>query len=397
MTEKKKIKVMFYADTFTSTSGYSKVGRELALRLAKMEDFDIYFQELVTQEPARNFNGVKILPSFATRGTKEFLNVLVHHLRIFSPQIFFPISDTFLLKRDGIDKLEMKNIKLIPYIMIDSEGLPDYSEDILKYASKIYSGSKHGADTMINSGFNAEVLFHGVDPTHYKPIKKDLMKLKRKDNSYPEDKKIFLFVGRNFLRKRPQRLLEAIAIYNTKNPDNDAHFIFHSSGAEIHEWNLPLFVKRLKKQYNCKMNNVEFTEKHNLGTGIDEVDLVSLYQLSDFYISASSGEGFGLPIVEAMACKKVVIAPDNTTHSVFLDDGRGILVKNEGYSYTGYGTKQKLPDTKALAESIEKAMNMNLQEYDKMSNAGMAWTKENCNWDTIAKQLADGFREVKND
>ncbi len=58
---------MFYADSFTGTTGYSKVGRELAIRLAQDERFDIYFQELVTVEPARVINNIKVLHCFMNR------------------------------------------------------------------------------------------------------------------------------------------------------------------------------------------------------------------------------------------------------------------------------------------------------------------------------------------
>lgn len=382
-----KIRLMFYADSYAGTSGYSKVGRELAKRLAKDDRFDIYFQEITTSTPLTIQDNVKILPCLSQRGSQLFTNVMLHHLRIFSPHIFLPICDTFLLERDNIHNINFTNIKFMPYIMVDSENLPDYSELILNKAKKIITGSKFGQSEMKKQGFDANILFHGVDFEKYKPITDELKKLLRVDNGLPENKKIFLFVGRNFLRKRPQRLMEAIALYNKNNPDNNAHFYLHITDHDMKQWSLPLFKDRLEKDYNVKLDNIQFSSPHTLGKGVEEKDLIELYQACDYYITASSGEGFGFPIVEAMACGKPVIAPDNTTHSTFLADGRGILVPNEGFSYTGFGTKQLLVNIEELTKAIETAMTMSKENYQEIIDKSLVWVKENCDWDKIAEQL----------
>mgnify|MGYP001626247441 CR=1 FL=1 len=52
--------------------------------------------------------------------------------------------------------------------------------------------------------------------------------------------------------------------------------------------------------------------------------LNDLYNISDIYVSASRGEGFGIPIVEAMATQKPAVLPDNSAHIEHIkdDDGR---------------------------------------------------------------------------
>jgi len=55
---------------------------------------------------------------------------------------------------------------------------------------------------------------------------------------------------------------------------------------------------------------------------VPDDDLVALYNLADVYIQPSFYEGFGLPILEALACKTWVIASRIQTHVEILESGR---------------------------------------------------------------------------
>lgn len=57
---------------------------------------------------------------------------------------------------------------------------------------------------------------------------------------------------------------------------------------------------------------------------IDDKDLASVYNLADIFVFPSKHEGFGLPIVEAMACGTPVIASNSFSHPEVIGDA-GIL------------------------------------------------------------------------
>ena len=58
-------------------------------------------------------------------------------------------------------------------------------------------------------------------------------------------------------------------------------------------------------------------------------ELVDLYQRCSFYVTASLWEGFGLPPLEAAACGKPAIVPDNTAHpEITLDKRTGLVYKD---------------------------------------------------------------------
>ena len=386
------IRVLFYADTFDATSGYSKVGNSLAKRLAKDSRFDVYYQQLVGVEPVHIKEEVKILPSFCDRNNPLFINNIVNNLRTIAPEVFLPISDIFLMKKDGLDRLNFKEMVFMPYVLLDSINVPDYFEDILDKASCILAAHEFGQEQLKKENYESEILYHGVDP-EYKPISEGEKINLRKKLKIPVDNKVFFFCGRNFLRKRPFRLVEAIGRYNKYCDDNNlvntTTFLLHVSNHKDIGWNLEKFMEREGKRLNTTFDNVIFTKEHKLGQGLKEDEFVKFYQVSDFYISAASGEGFGLPIIEAMAVGNIVIAPDNTTHSQHLADNRGILVKNDSCMYVGYGTKQEVVNINALTEAIIKAVNLTKEEKKVYTDKTNKWVKDKCDWDKITKQLAE--------
>lgn len=68
---------------------------------------------------------------------------------------------------------------------------------------------------------------------------------------------------------------------------------------------------------------------------IPQEDLVGLYNMAQAVISVSFYEGFGLPVLEAMACARAVIASGNTSMKEIINDA-GILVdpyNNEEITY----------------------------------------------------------------
>ena len=52
--------------------------------------------------------------------------------------------------------------------------------------------------------------------------------------------------------------------------------------------------------------------------GVDEHDLIASYQHADVLLFPSAAEGFGLPVVEAMAAGTIVLASDLPAHNMHL-------------------------------------------------------------------------------
>jgi glycosyltransferase involved in cell wall biosynthesis len=119
--------------------------------------------------------------------------------------------------------------------------------------------------------------------------------------------------------------------------------------------------------------------------GMDEPDMVNLFSSSDIFALATVGEGFGLPILEAMSCGVPVVVPDVSSHPDFVGEGGGLLVDiayhiNEPVSsyYRGYPDMDDyltklllLIEDAALRKTLGRAARETAEKYD---------------WDAIAEQ-----------
>jgi glycosyltransferase involved in cell wall biosynthesis len=103
--------------------------------------------------------------------------------------------------------------------------------------------------------------------------------------------------------------------------------------------------------------------------------LAHLYQRSDAYIHTARGEGFGLPVLETMACKTPAIATN--FHAV------GEFYKDEDFAIKGYkdvpmddyyvgsiydpqfGTRDKVPYIMEIREKMRKMFELSPEERRK--------------------------------
>lgn len=139
----------------------------------------------------------------------------------------------------------------------------------------------------------------------------------------------FLFIGNFIPRKNLEQLLLAFAcafdgyqdvalIIKTWSSSNDANGKKHIGESIRHLYN--------------KASGLHSKPKVSVITDIlDENQIISLIRGCDVYTSVSKGEGFDLPMMQAMAMEKLIVTTRFLAHSDYLDDTNSIDVK---YSLT---------------------------------------------------------------
>jgi glycosyltransferase involved in cell wall biosynthesis len=108
-----------------------------------------------------------------------------------------------------------------------------------------------------------------------------------------------------------------------------------------------------------------------------ESKLKELYGQCDAWLFGTRKEGFGLPILEAMACRTPVIGTPAGAAPELLEGGGGMMVPME--------------DPKSMADAILRVVAMNDADWRRMSEAGYA-TASRYTWD----DATDRFEEVLN-
>jgi glycosyltransferase involved in cell wall biosynthesis len=100
--------------------------------------------------------------------------------------------------------------------------------------------------------------------------------------------------------------------------------------------------------------------------------LKEFYSQCDAWLFGTRIEGFGLPILEAMACRTPVIGTPAGAAPELLTDGAGILVKAE--------------DPEDMARAIEQIVELSETEWQAMSNAAYGKTAS-YTWDDATERF----------
>jgi glycosyltransferase involved in cell wall biosynthesis len=108
--------------------------------------------------------------------------------------------------------------------------------------------------------------------------------------------------------------------------------------------------------------------------------LPGLYASCDAWLFGSDSEGFGLPVLEAMACRTPVIATPAGAAPELLAEGGGVLL--EGF------------DPRQMAQAILQVAQMDDTQWRSLSNQARQLACSHT-WDDAADQLAQVLLDLK--
>jgi glycosyltransferase involved in cell wall biosynthesis len=108
-------------------------------------------------------------------------------------------------------------------------------------------------------------------------------------------------------------------------------------------------------------------------------ELREIYARCDVLLFGSRSEGFGLPILEAMACRTPVIGTPAGAAPELLSGGGGILVPPE--------------DPEAMARAIEKLVGLSEEHWKELSEAAFV-TASRCTWEHATDQFEAALNGV---
>lgn len=213
----------------------------------------------------------------------------------------------------------------------------------IKKASSVLTVSENTKQDLIKyfkvKSEKIKVIYNGVGDEFRIKQKEEYDYLYSKFN-VPRDKKIIMYVGNLKPHKNLERLLEAYS--KIANKENTSLIL----------------VGKAFSNYNVLENKEKELKIENqvIHTGIvSQEELVDLYNLADLFVFPSLYEGFGLPVIEALACGTKVICSDNSS----MPEVGGDLVDY----FNAYNVEE-------IKEKIEKV----LSEEKKLDNEKVkAW------------------------
>jgi len=173
----------------------------------------------------------------------------------------------------------------------------------------------------------------------FKPLSDDEIKKARQElfSTVPEGNKIFGFVGKNQIRKSPERLVKAFMLAKQSFPDITLYL--HTDAT--HLYNLVQIAQ------DCGAQSGGLLAK-SPGVHLSRDRMPSVFGALDCVVNCSMQEGLSWTPLEAMACGTPVIA-SNTTAQTELVEGAGVLVPCNDLSYVPMGPEGKRIDVESRA------------------------------------------------
>lgn len=148
---------------------------------------------------------------------------------------------------------------------------------------------------------NIAVVHHGVDLQRFTALASSSEEKARLQNKYHLPASYFIYVGSDHYRKNHQRLWEAWQQCASKIGEG---LVF--VGRPLYQDTLPKLEQEAKR--------LGLSERFRWLKNIDDDELPALYRGATALVTPSLYEGFGLTVLEAMACGAPVGAADNRAY-----------------------------------------------------------------------------------
>jgi len=261
--------------------------------------------------------------------------------------------------------------------------------DCIDYALPSSNFSK---EVFVNSGWPEEkciVIPHGITLDDYKDKSKHLL--------YSKSSFKFLNVSIPHYRKNIDILLDAY--YRAFSGQDDVCLVLKTKldtpGRKLYRFEVDVKTQiiAMQKKHYRKVGGLPRVEIVQ-----DRLDsMIPLYNSCDALVSASSSEGFGMPLLEGLAADNLlVIAPRCTGQLDFLNDKNSLLADvreidaGDKYQYwiPTKGAKTNLPIIDSLSELMLKAFSSKEKLQDEFSEETLRIINE-FTWENAAKKILE--------
>jgi len=293
--------------------------------------------EILKEKPDILWMPMHSLPYFRPRKTKTV--VTIHDLAF----KFFP------------DHFPQKDLRRLNFFT-------DYA---IKHADKLIAISNSTKNDILRlypeiSEKKIKVIYHGYDKKLFneKISEEDIQQVKRLYMLHVS--RYIIFVGTIQPRKNIETLLEAVEILRREEKYKDLGLVI----AGCSGWLAESLVEKIKSAPGATMTGKFETR-----------DLPALLAGAEIFVLPSLYEGFGLPVVEAMACGTPVIAADNSSLKE-IAGGAALLFESKNAHQLADKMRQVLEDenlkNSLRKKGLERVKNFS---WSKCAQETLEWLK----------------------
>jgi glycosyltransferase involved in cell wall biosynthesis len=197
----------------------------------------------------------------------------------------------------------------VPFVVWEPSLLPPEKRACLRRADRILTPTEWGRALLVANGFSPDrvcVVPEGVDAAHFRPVAAE-----RREGPFR-----FLCVARWTVRKGVDEVVTAFCREFRRG--EPVELVLHGAA-------------RAEERLRALLEALRISDHAPIVTGERRTaaEMVDLYNGCDALVLASRAEGWGLPVVEAMACARPVIATAYSALAELVDESIGYPLRVE--------------------------------------------------------------------
>ncbi|HEU4884777.1 MAG TPA: glycosyltransferase [Longimicrobium sp.] len=375
------MRILWISDSPLACTGYGTVTREILARLRRL-GYDVaaigwgyaggpYDRAAIPYD---------IYPSDARLFGRDAAVAAIQHFR---PDVLVALGDLWMV--DWLKDLQVPHPhRLVVYFPVDGKGFPRAWERVVRRADAAvaYSWFGHREVTAACPGLEVEMIYHGVDLDTFRPLglRAELQASRGLGGRF-----VVGCVARNQTRKQFPVLIEAFARF--AQSCDEALLYLHTDPRDV-GWDLVDLVRR-----HGVAERTAFSTRADVVRGVTPAGLNEIYNLMDVMALPTTGEGFGVPLLEAMAAGVPVMAT-RCSACEELVEGRGELVDVAAFiAVSRHAVQHALPSADDLAARLARlhadpALRERHVRAGREFAAGMSWDQLMPQWQSLFARLA---------
>jgi glycosyltransferase involved in cell wall biosynthesis len=425
--ERKKVLVM--TDSAKIDTGFGRVGREVWSYLFSTGKYEVHSIGWFHQENAREcpypiYTTKKNERGMITQEDKYAHKTLPQIVDKIKPDLVWTLGDMWMT--DHVKDAPNRNtFKWMGYFPIDGQPSPSKWGPVVENMDYAVAYGAYGMNVIKQRApkANLDYIYHGVNTRLFRPHPPEARKqFKSQLLGLKQDKTVIGIVARNQPRKAFDSLFKAyyhvlngeyvrckncdeitVSDYDvverkvttphacrscgskdiTKGKPKDDIILYLHCAPKDCGWDLI----DLQADFDLK-GNIIFNPEIQIGRGVAEGTLAAVYNAIDIFTLPTRGEGFGLPILEAMSSGIPVIATDYSAHPEWCKDSTILIPPKITEAEPLTNIRRAIIDmdeyVKALLMLIEnESMRKKYGELGRKQAEKMDWSIINRQWEKL--------------
>lgn len=383
------IKLFVLSDLGVS-SGYGRIAAEIMNRVYK-RGVDVfaasvmYDGKLPAQYEGKQFPYWVGVARPMIPGTMYDLDGVINMINAYQPDIIHVIQDfpfAMWLRDAPLDWSKFGFMITTPV-----DGAPIYPKwiDLAQKADALLTISQYGVNAFREQGVKARLCLPAANLDDFYPLPPDERLAIRAKLGIEPDAFVMGMVAMNQGRKAIPQTLYTFFEFTKDKPN--ARLLMNMDAVSPAGWDIPA----LCQQHGWDVGKIIF-KIDAVRRGVTE--LRERYNVMDVHSVLSYREGFGLPLVEGMACGVLTAAMDYSSGTEIVGEGRGILVKATPYFHlsTWGGAADKLSDYNDYIRQLQHFYD-HKEDAAATAKRGMEWAR-GYTWDMAADATMTTIQEI---